>query len=367
MTIRSLHVDTARSWRGGQNQVLLTVQGLESLGHPAVLVAHERGELKRRASEGLRFVGLAPKSEFDVAAGWQLARVVADVKPAVIHAHDPMGVSLSAMALQMQHDVTPRPVLVASRRVDFHLKRHAFSRWKYRQVTGFIAASNVIRRMLIDDGIPDEDVVIVHDGVNVSAIDKVPPADVRTTFWLPHGAPVVGNVAALVAHKGQKHLVGAAALVVRRLPDVRFVIMGDGELRPALARQIKDLGLDRHVLLAGFRDDALGLVKSLDLFVMSSVTEGLGSAVLEAMACERPVVGTRAGGIPELIEDGETGVLVPPQDEPAMAQAIERVIGDAELRGRLAAAGRARVVAEFSIDHLVQRTLEAYRRFLGRQ
>ncbi len=139
--------------------------------------------------------------------------------------------------------------------------------------------------------------------------------DARATFWLPHGSPVVGNVAALVAHKGQKHLVAAAALVMREVPDVRFLIVGEGELREPLEKQIKSLALERHVLLTGFRNDALGLMKSLDLFVMSSVTEGLGSAALEAMACSRAVVATRAGGLPEAIADGETGLLVPPNDE----------------------------------------------------
>src|SRR5688572_9122237 len=100
--VRSIHIDTAQTWRGGQNQVLLTVTGLEEIGHPAVLVAHEAGELKRRAREGLRFVGFTPRSEFDVHAAWQLARVFRDIQPDVVHAHDPMGVALTAMALQMK-------------------------------------------------------------------------------------------------------------------------------------------------------------------------------------------------------------------------------------------------------------------------
>src|SRR5437773_803702 len=126
--IRSVHIDTAQTWRGGQNQVLLTVIGLEEMGQPAVLIAHESGELKRRAREGLRFIGFAPKSEFDVHAAWQLGRVLADVRPDIVHAHDPMAVALAAMALPMNTRTDGRPVLVAARRVDFHLKSHAFSK-----------------------------------------------------------------------------------------------------------------------------------------------------------------------------------------------------------------------------------------------
>jgi glycosyltransferase involved in cell wall biosynthesis len=364
-SIRSVHIDTARTWRGGQNQVLLTVTGLEEIGHPAVLVAHDSGELKRRAREGLRFVGFSPKSEFDVHAAWQLGRVFTDIQPDVVHAQDPMAVALAAMALSMNPRLARRPLLVASRRVDFHLKRHAFSKWKYRQIDVFIAASRLIASMLANDGIPSDRIEVVHDGVNLSAIDKQPAIDVHAAFWLPHGAPIVGNVAALVAHKGQRHLVAAAARVVREIPDARFLILGEGELRPALERQIRDLGLERHALLPGFRPEVVGLQKSFDLFVMSSVTEGLGSAMLDAMACSTPVIATRAGGIPEAIEDGRDGLLVPPQDHAALAQAIIRLLRDVPLRRRLGAAGRQRIVEAFSVERMVTRTLAVYERGLG--
>jgi glycosyltransferase involved in cell wall biosynthesis len=272
-----------------------------------------------------------------------------------------MAVALTAMALQMAtgRGVEP-PLVVASRRVDFHLKHHAFSKWKYRHVDVFIAASHLIASILVQDGIAADRIDVVHDGVNLALIDKQPPLDAHASFWLPAGAPLIGNVAALVPHKGQRHLVEAAARVVRRIPDARFLIVGEGELRPVLERQIRDLGLDRHVTLAGFRSDALGLMKSFDVFVMSSVTEGLGSAVLEAMACERPVVATRTGGLPEAVEDGRTGLLVPPRDEAALEDAIVRLLADPALRKELGQAGRARVAQQFSVDHLVAGTARVY-------
>jgi glycosyltransferase involved in cell wall biosynthesis len=358
--ITSVHIDTAQTWRGGQNQVLQLVTGLESLGHRAWLVAHDRGELKRRAREGLRFIGFAPRSEFDVQAAWQLGRVLRDAKPDVIHAHDPMAVALTAMALQMPNGPGPPPYVVAARRVDFHLKRHAFSKWKYRHVNRFIAASRTIADILEADGIARDRIAIVHDGVNVGVIDKLDPVDAHATFWLPHGAPVVGNVAALVPHKGQRHLVAAASRVVRELPDARFLIMGDGELREALEKQIKTLALERHVFLTGFRADALALMKSFDLFAMSSVTEGLGSVVLEAMACRRSVVATRAGGLPEVVIDGETGLLVPPHDDEALAQAILSQLRDPARRRAMGEAGYARVAREFSIEKMVTDTVAVY-------
>ena len=279
-------------------------------------------------------------------AAWQLGKVFDDVQPDVVHAHDPMAVALAAMALQMNRlAAEAAPLVVASRRVDFHLKRHAFSKWKYRHVDVFIAASQLIAgdaRRRRHSGRPHRRSCTTAS--TSASIDKQPRVDAHAAFWLPHGAPLVGNVAALAPHKGQKHLVAAAARVVREVPDARFLILGEGELREPLERQIKDLGLERHVFLAGFRSDALGLMKSFDLFAMSSVTEGLGSAMLEAMACRRAGrrhARRRHSRKPS--STAQTGLLVPPHDDGALADAIVRLLRDPALRQRLGDAGRARV------------------------
>ena len=357
----ALHIDTARTWRGGQNQVLLTVLGLRALGHKAVLVANGEGELYRRAAEGPDLVALSPRNEVDLSAAWKLSRIIRQWKPQIVHAHDPHAVAMSGLALSFGAP-HPCPRLVASRRVDFHLQGNSFSRWKYRQVNLFIAASKAIKAILEHDGIPGSQIVIVHDGIDVGKIGRLPELDIHKEFWLPHGAPVLANVGALVPHKGQKYLIDAMPAVLREIPDARLVIFGEGELRAPLERQLKDLHLEKHVLIAGFREDVLQLVKSADLFVMSSVTEGLGSTVLEAMAMRHAVVGTRAGGIPEAVVDGRTGLLVPTADSRALARAIVRLLKDRALRQRMGEAGHARVVEHFGVSRLIDGTLKAYRR-----
>jgi len=360
----SLHIDTARTWRGGQNQVLLTVTGLRSAGQRAMLVAHPEGELIRRAHEGLDLVGLAPRAEMDVSAAWRLSRVIRRERPDVIHAHDPHGVAMASVAISMDARA-PRPAFVASRRVDFNLKANSFSRWKYRQVDLFVCASEAIRQLLIGDGVESARAVTVHEGIDLEHVDAAPPVDVHTEFWLPHQAPIVGNVAALVPHKGQRDLVDAAAIVVREVPDARFLVLGQGELRETLERQIRHLNLEKHVLLAGFRPDALSLLKGFDVFVMSSVQEGLGTSLLDAMACAKPVVATTVGGIPEVVVDGETGLLVPPRQPPQMAAAIVRLLKSAAARRDMGAAGRARVQARFTVQRMVAETMAVYERVAG--
>ena len=149
------------------------------------------------------------------------------------------------------------------------------------------------------------------------------------------------------------------------MPDVRFVIFGEGELRDALERQVRDYHLEKHVLLPGFRTDVLGCLKSFDLFVMSSVTEGLGTSLLDAMACARPIVATRAGGIPEVVDDGVTGLLVPPRDHAAMAQAIVAHVEDEPTRRAMGYAGFARVNEQFTVERMVAATADVYARVAG--
>jgi glycosyltransferase involved in cell wall biosynthesis len=359
----SLHIDSARSWRGGQNQVLLTVNGLREIGERAALVAHPDGELLRRAAEGLDLIPLAARSEMDLSAAWRLSRVLKKLRPDVIHAHDPHGVAIAALALPMSGSGRC-PALVASRRVDFHLKNNSLSRWKHRQVDCFIAASEAIRRILLSDGVPAERTVTVHEGVDISHIVAAPAVNVHEALWLPRHAPLVGNVAALVPHKGQRYLIEAAHLVVREIPDARFVIFGEGELREHLERLVHEHSLEKHVLLPGFRTDILGCIKGFDVFAMSSVTEGLGTSLLDAMACQIPIVAARTGGIPEIVEDGVNGLLVPPRDAPALARAIVRLLNDQTRRRQMGEAGFARVNERFTVERMVGQTAAVYKRLV---
>ena len=357
----SLHIDTAKTWRGGQNQVLLTVLGLRALGHRSMLVAHAAGELRQRAQEGLELVPMAPKTEMDLSAAWKLSRLVKQLRPDVIHAHDPHGVAVAAAAIGYG-GMAIKPTLVASRRVDFPLKLNALSQWKYRQVAAFLCASECIRQILIGQGIPRERALTIHEGIDLAHVDAAPPVSVRETFWLPTNAPIVGCIGALVEHKGHRYLVHAAADIVRAVPEARVVIFGEGDLRHELSRLIHELGLERHVLLPGFRPDVLSLLKAFDVFVMPSITEGLGTSILDAMACTKAVVASDVGGIPEVVERDVTGLLVPPRDASALSAAVIRLLRDPALAGRLGGAGRARVERRFTADRMVQETLDVYHR-----
>jgi glycosyltransferase involved in cell wall biosynthesis len=335
------------------------VLGLRARGHRALLVAHPEGELFRRMREGHDLLPLAPRGDIDLAAAWKLSRVIKQLKPDVVHAHDPHAVAMTSTALSIVSP-KPRPLFVATRRVVFRLAENSFSRWKYSEVDCFIATCDAVRDRLITDGVPRIKITIVHEGVDVDRLAHMPAVNVHGEFYLPHGSPVVMNVAALAPHKGQHHLIDAAALVVREAPDTRFIIVGDGELRAALEKQIKDKHLERHVFLAGFRADALELTKGSDLFVVSSIHEGLCTALVDAMAMSKPAVATDVGGVPEVMVDGETGYLVSPRDHHAMADRIVFLLKHEQARREMGEAALARVREKFSVERMVDSTVAVY-------
>jgi glycosyltransferase involved in cell wall biosynthesis len=359
--VLSLHIDTAQTWRGGQSQVRYTVMGLRALGQRAVLVAHPNGELLRRMSEGWDLIPLAPRNEIDLAAAWRLSRVLKQLRPDVVHAHDPHGVAMAATALSIA-SLMPRPALVASRRIEYRIAHNSFSRWKYSQVDQFIAISRAVRDRLVADGVPASRVDVVHEGVDVDRVAALPSGNVHAVLFLPTGAPIVGTIGALVAQKDHHTLIEAAALVVRDVPDVRFVLLGKGELRGALEEQIRHRHLERHVFLAGFRADVLELMKDFDVFALSSIQEGLCTSLVDAMAASKPAVATAVGGVPEVLEDGVTGFLVPARDHAALAERIVSLLHDRGLRRRMGEAGLARARRLFTVERMVEDTAAVYAR-----
>ena len=356
--MRILHVDSARSWRGGQNQVLLTAAGMAARGHAVALACRKDGVLARRASaEGgstvrvraLRFAGdLSPLGLFG------LVGLLREMRPEVVHAHDPHALASALLAARLLRG----PRVLASRRVDFAL-HGPLSRRKYRACARVIAASRAIARVLEADGLPPDLLRVVHEGV----ADRPPRAGGREALadlGVPLDAPVVGNVAALVDHKDHPTLLAAASRVVSRRPDVRFVIVGEGERGEALRALARVTGLDTHVVWAGFRDDLDALIPAFSIFCLSSHLEGLGTSLLDAMAFRRPVVATAAGGIVEAVDDGVTGRLVPPRDPEALAAALLELLDDPDRAAQMGLCGRRRFEERFTADRMVAETLAVY-------
>ena len=190
----------------------------------------------------------------------------------------------------------------------------------------------------------------IYNGVDLTRFSpRQPSADLRAALGLPDGAPVVASIGRFVPYKGYGYLLEAARLVQEGREGVHWVLVGDGELRGALERQCRTLGLESQVHFTGWREDVPDILAVCDVFVLPSVAEHFGRVIIEAMAMGKAVVATDAGGVPEIVIPGETGLLVPSANTTAMAQAVTALLEDPARCAQLGAAGRRRVEAEFSL------------------
>jgi glycosyltransferase involved in cell wall biosynthesis len=294
--MRVLHVDAGRMMRGGQHQALALAAQLRQLGAECLLAAPRRSLLLDAARQlGLPAAPLEP---------FRLRRLAAEFDLA--HCHDAHAHTLAAL-------LWPKPFVV-SRRVDFPVNTHVFSRWKYGRASLYLAVSEAARRRLLEAGVPPEKVEVVPDGVLLP----------------PETSTLAGDIIAPFSADPRK----GAALIRRAGLPVRF----SGDL-------LRDLPQARAL-------------------VYISESEGLGSAALLALAHGVPVIASRVGGLPEIVIDGVTGILV--DNDPAeIAAAVARLAEDRGLAARLGAAGRRMVEERFTIGRTAAATLEAYRRVLS--
>ena len=245
-----------------------------------------------------------------------------------------------------------------------------FGRWHdrvermvYRAADHITTISQFNRRILIDEkGVDNDKVTVLYNGIKVQSEPKV--ADSVSISGLPikEGNFAIGCVANFGEEKGHSILIKAVAIVVEKMADVRVLLIGDGPLRSQIERDINALSLTQHVHLLGRRDDVLQILPRLDLAVLPSLLEGMPVAILEYMVAGLPVVATRVGGIPEAIEENETGILVAPDDPPQLAEAILSIAEDPVRRAEMGAAAYQRVCDLFTID----RSVTAYKSFYHR-
>ena len=359
--MKIVQLDSHVSWRGGEQQVLYLSQYLHGCGYDCVVACPPHSALYQRAQEaGIPTRALPMRYEGDVLAAWRLGRYLRRERVDILHMHTPHAHTIGLLA-SLWH---PGVRQVVSRRVDFPPKRNVVSRWKYlHPAVQYVAVSHAVKQILIDSGIAACRVQTIHSGIDLHRVDDVPPAPAL----FPTGTQVVGTVGHLAGHKGHRYLLAATQYLLPLEPCLGVVIVGDGELRAALEAQAASLGIAERVCFTGFRRDVLGLMQQFEVFVFSSYLEGLGTAVLDAMALRKPVVATSAGGIPEAVQHGVTGVLVPPRQPQALAQAVHQLLRHPEQRKRFGEAGRKYVEQYFTAPRMAAQTLQLYRRLLNHE
>jgi glycosyltransferase involved in cell wall biosynthesis len=218
-----------------------------------------------------------------------------------------------------------------------------------------IAVSKMILAKIRAEGRDTIPVDLIYNGVDLQRYDHQEPCcTLRDEYGMEPGAVIVGVVARLEPEKGHPTLIEAWPLVLQQVPDAYLLIVGEGSQREALERQVQELRIAHRVVFTGRRDDVPAVTAALDCAVLPSYREAQGLTILEAMALSRPVVASNVGGIPEMIDDGVSGLLVPPHDATALAAAISRVLLDHPLADTLARKGHDVVHERFCVELMVR-------------
>jgi glycosyltransferase involved in cell wall biosynthesis len=357
------HLDGERGFSGGEVQVLLLMEGLRRRGHRNVLFcppgSASEAECRRR---GFRSVAVPMRNQLDWRAVRGLARGFREEGIDLVHANTGRDVWLGALAARR----CGLPA-VATRRMDRRVAPGLRTRLLYGTLVRRVAAiAPAVADCLREGGVDPARVDVIEDAVDPERTRPSRPREaMRDALGVAPDEVLVLGVGALFERKGWDVLLEAFAALA---PDVRdrsvLRIAGDGPEREALRTRLEALGLEKRAGLLGFRDDVGDLLHASDVFVLPSRREGLGVACLEAMATGLPVVASRVGGLGQVIDDGETGLLAPPADPAPLADALARLVCDPDLRDRLGKAARARVLERYLPDRLVDAYLAFYERAL---
>jgi len=380
--LKTLHLETGRHLYGGPRQVLLLLDGLRKRGVGVTLACPTASAIADAATAaGHAVITHAIGGDLDVSAISFLTRLVQRLKPDLLHAHSRRGADFfGGLAATIA-----RIPAVLTRRVD-NPDTPVVGSLKYLAYDRVVAISDAVHDQLESQGVPATKLRTIRSSIDAAACQPTWTREqFLTEFALEPTNRVVAVVAQLIPRKGHALLLQAWPLIHKRCPDARLLIFGAGPLQTELEAELRDEALHDHtghdhtghdhtgqsgtglvstVTLAGFRPDLREFLGRIDLLVHPATREGLGIGLLEAQAAGVPVVAFAAGGVPEAVADGDTGLLVEPGNASALAEAVILLLDDPHWRQQLGAAAAERIRTRFSPDRMVEAYIELYREVL---
>ncbi len=365
--MRILHIDTEMTWRGGENQMRLLLEGLAPTNYDAHVAVRPGSAAASRLAHAARVTTCEMRGGFDPFAAKRLARYCQDHDIQLIDAQTSNAHSL-ALLIKLWR---PAVKIVVHRRVDYPPAGGFVNRLKYHslKVDRYVAISTAIRGVLTAYGLPESRISVVKSAVKFDAYATISRSESRAalakTYGIEPSKIFIGNASALTEQKGHEVLLDAAAELKRRGAAFHVFIAGDGNLTAPLERQRIELGLEHDVTFLGFIEDVPRFLAGLDVLAVPSNFEGLGTIILDGIGAGLPVAATRVGGIPEMILHGETGLLSTKGDAKGLADNLEKLLLDPDLRGRLNAQAQALVAREFSVAAMVGGNLSIYNELLA--
>ena len=347
-----LTVITPARYSGAERMSVYLADGLQQRGH-RVVFACKRNDLllAALAARGIEAHALPIGGKGNPAAPFMIAWLAERVGADVIHTH----LSTAGLWGSVAGRIAGIPTVASV---------HALNARTCFMLADLIATcSGGVRDHLLDQGVPPERVRVLYNGVYPEQFDGLPGREqMRAELGIAPDAPVIGEVAHLSPKKGQRHLIEATAVLARRWPDLVCLLLGEGDDRDELARLAARLGVNRAVRLLGYRHDAPRVMQAMDLVVLPSVAkEGLGVCLIEAAFLGKPVVGSDAPGIREVLVDGETGLLAPVADSAGLSERIAAILSDWPLASRMGDLGRRRARELFTVAKMAETAEGIYR------
>jgi len=355
-----LHTEASPGLGGQEVRTLNEARWTVERGWRVLVVGQPGGRLLERArAAGLETAPVRMRGPFDLLALARLVWLIRRERASLVHTHSSIDAWLGGLAARLC-----RVPVVRTRHVSIPIRKglNPVYRWLADRV---ITSGEAIRRMVVEVGVPPARVIAIPAGVNLEMFPFGARAP-ETARALGLGHPVIGSVAMFRGSKGHPQLLQAFAMVREKRPGASLLLVGDGIRRAWVEQLAREANLAEAVVFTGFRPDVPALLGTMDCFAQASTrTEGVPQALLQAFAAGVPVVASRIGGIPEVVIDGETGLLVPSESPEALAAGIERVLDDPEAAAQRARAARALVEARFSHVHAIERLLRVYDELLA--
>jgi len=354
--VRVVEVMATGTNGGAQEHVYSLVTRLNPACYDAMVVSLSHGSSVRRLEKaGIRVCVIdEPDDRLAVQA---LAELLGPMEPEILHNHMYRAEVIGTRAaLLLGEKGCRRPAVIST--VHSSRVRCADDRQALRQLTPLmdrlIVVSKAIEQKIREEGRAGAPVSLIYNGVDLQRYNHQQPCcTLHEDYSIPEASPIVGVVARLEAEKGHRTLIEAWPLVLAAHPEAWLLVVGEGSERDSLEAQAASLGISGRVVFTGRREDVPAVTAALDISVLPSYREAQGLSVLEAMALSRPVVASEVGGIPEMIEDGVSGLLVPPNDHVALADAIVRLLSDHPYADMIAKRGHDLVHDRFCIELMV--------------
>jgi glycosyltransferase involved in cell wall biosynthesis len=353
--LKILHLSSERTWRGGEQQISYLMGVLRSHGVECLLAARSGSEMARRHPEAICFPF---KGEWDLYTAWRIKKLAEIEKVDVVHAHTGHGHTLAVLAATFGM----KAPIVVSKRTDYPVKDNRFSKWKFNHpaVKRYLCVSDKIREILQKDLKHPDIAHTVYSGIDTSRFPPQPTVDIRSLAGLPEDSRVMVSTAAISPQKDYATFVKVAEHTKIHHPQLHYVVCGEGPSEGDIRALVKEKKLESHIHFIGFRKDLTSFLGSADGFLITSKEEGLGTSILDAFAVGLPVVATAAGGIPEIVRHGKTGLLAEVGDAAMLATHVENTVFLAgNLKAELIHNARG-LAEEFSFRRTGEKTLAIY-------